>query len=255
MSKKCALVTGASRGIGRAIALALAANDYDVGVNYNSSPENAQEVCRLAEESGAKAIALHGNLANMPEIDSVFEEFLEEFGHIDLLVNNAGITRYAAFLEVTEEMWSEVTNIDWKASFLCAQRAARNMVANELKGVIINISSNQQDGCWPRSSVYGPSKAALNKFTRHAALELSAHGIRVNSIAPGYTTASDRNRVANKVSARLPLGRFAAYEEVAEAVVFLASDKAAYITGACLNIDGGSLLPIVSENTFISIGE
>jgi len=250
--RKSALVTGASRGIGRAVALALADNGYDVGINHRDSEDGAREVCRLAEEKGARTAVLQGDVGSVGDIDRVFGGFLAEFGHIDLLVNNAGITRFAPFLMVSEEVWDAVTRTNLKGPFFCAQRAARDMVEKRNPGVIINISSNQQDGCWPRSSVYGPSKAALGKLTRHMALELAEHGIRVNSVAPGYTTDAARNSRPSRIFDRLPLHRFATYEEVADAVVFLASDKAAYMTGSCLTIDGGALLPVLPENRFIS---
>ena len=183
----------------------------------------------------------------------MFEQFLDAFGHIDLLVNNAGITRMVPFLEVTEEQWHELVNIDWKGSFFCAQRAARNMIENKIQGSIINITSVHQAGTWPTANVYGPVKAALMKFTQNGALELSKYGIRMNAIAPGYTdigrhkdTPEYKERVRN-IQSKIPLGRYATTEEIAHAAVFLASDKAGYMTGACMNIDGGILLPVMSE--------
>lgn len=250
-SNKTALVTGASRGIGRSIALALADDGYDVGINYVKSKEKAQEVCDLVRAKGVDAVCIQGDISNMQDITCMFDSFFGYFGKIDLLVNNAGITKCAPFLDTTEELWNQVTNTDWKGSFFCAQRAAKSMVEAGSSGVIVNISSNQQDGCWPASSVYGPTKAALNKFTKHAALELARHGIRVLSIAPGYTTSSDHNTSPNGTSARIPAGRFASYEEIGDAVVFLASEKAGFITGTCLTIDGGALLPVLTENSYV----
>jgi NAD(P)-dependent dehydrogenase (short-subunit alcohol dehydrogenase family) len=251
MERKRALVTGAGRNIGRAIALHLAEVGYDVGVHYRSSEEGARDVCRRAEEVGARAIPLGGDIRNIDAIDAMFHQFVEAFGGIDLLVNNAGITRYRPFLEVTEELWHEVVDTDWKGSFFCAQRAARAMVEQGGGGVIINISSNQQDGCWPHANVYGPTKAALAKFTRNAALELAPHGIRVNAVAPGYTAEpGTHRRLRSHIESRLPIGRFVEPVEVARAVAYLASDAAAAITGACLTIDGGALLPVVPENNY-----
>lgn len=249
--RKSALVTGASRGIGRSIAFALAKEGYNIGVNYKSSSDKAAEVCEIIKSTGVDAIPIHGDISILDDIDDIFHQFLDYFGKIDVLVNNAGVTKVAPFLETTEELWQQVTNTDWKGSFFCTQHAAKNMIEQQIRGVIINITSNQQEGCWPTSSVYGPTKAALDKFTRHAALELAPYGIRVLSVAPGYTTSNENCRKQNRISQRIPMNRFASYEEVAEATVFLVSDKAAYITGTCLKIDGGALLPIVVENSFI----
>ena len=254
MERKIALVTGSSRGIGRSIALHLAENGYDVGVNYVSSKEKALEVCRQIEEKGARTICIQGDVSKTEDINRMFDTFFEHFDHIDLLVNNAGITRFAPFLEVTEEMWDKVNHTDWKGSFFCAQRAARNMVEKGVKGVIINISSNHQTGCWPRASAYGPAKAALLKFTQNAALELARYGIRVNAIAPGYTIMGDgisSSEIGKRIASRIPLKRFASTDEIAKAVLYLASDQAAYITGTCLTIDGGALLPVITENDFV----
>jgi NAD(P)-dependent dehydrogenase (short-subunit alcohol dehydrogenase family) len=252
MQKKTALVTGASHGIGRQIALTLAENGYDLGINYFKSNDSIQEVCALVEKRGAKALCLQADVGKINEIDRMFEFFFREFLKIDLLVNNAGISKFAPFLQVTEELWNEITNTDWKGSYFCAQRAGKNMVENHTKGVIINISSNHVDGCWPNANIYGPTKAALSKFTKNIAMELAQYGIRVVAVAPGYTDIGwDSSDPIYRATERLPLKRFATTKEIADAVVFLASDKAQYITGTCLTIDGGALLPVLPENTII----
>ena len=215
MERKRALVTGAGRNIGRAIALHLAEVGYDLGVHYRSSEEGARDVCSRAEAMGAKAIPLSGDVRDIDAIDAMFRQFLEAFGGIDLLVNNAGITRYRPFLEVTEELWHEVVETDWKGSFFCAQHAARAMVDQGGGGVIINISSNQQDGCWPNANVYGPTKAALLKFTRNVALDLAPHAIRVNAVNPTVTLTPMGEMAwrdpakSGPMLASIPLGRFA----------------------------------------------
>lgn len=253
MTEKTALVTGAGRGIGRAIALRLGQAGYNVGVHFNASEEGALAVCKTIEEAGRKAVTLQANLQNIDEIDTMFERFLETFGHIDLLVNNSGVTRFAPFLETTEELWDEVVGIDFKGAYFCAQRVARKMVEQGTKGSIVNITSNQQEGRWPRASVYGPTKAAEMKFTEHAALELARHGIRVNAVAPGYTVdcSPEEQTRETRITQRLPLARLVHPNEVADAVVYLASNAAVSITGTCLKIDAGSLLPVLTENDFV----
>lgn len=253
MTRKTALVTGSSKGIGKAIALELTKNGYDVGVNHSASESEAKEVCKAIELAGGKAVCIQANVSINKDIDRMFDVFLDTFGHIDLLVNNAGITRMVPFLEVTEEQWHELVNIDWKGSFFCAQRAARNMIENNVKGSIINITSVHQTATWPTANVYGPVKAALMKFTQNGALELSKYGIRMNAIAPGYTdigrykdTPAFRKKFEH-VNASIPLGRYATTEEIAHATVFLASEKAGYITGSCINVDGGIQLPVITE--------
>jgi len=248
---KTALVTGASGMLGEGIAISLAENGYDLGLNYYSDKEGAVRVQSKVEKVGRKGILLQANIQQIDEIDKMFTALFAEFGKIDLMINNAGITKFAPFLEATEEMWDAVNFTDWKGSFFCAQRAARNMVENNVKGVIINITSNHQEGCWPIASVYGPTKAALNKFTKNIALELSQYGIRVNSIAPGYTTNKDKREWNKEVYSRIPMGRFGSPEEVGAAVVYLASDNASYITGTCLTMDGGALLPVVAKNPYV----
>lgn len=248
---KTALVTGASGVIGQSIAITLAENGYDIGINYYSDKKGAVSVLQEVEKRGQKGILLPANIQLIADIDLMFSDFFAEFNKIDLMINNAGITRFAPFLEVTEKMWDTVNGTDWRGSFFCAQRAARNMVENKIEGVIINISSNQQEGNWPRASVYGPAKAALMKFTKNIALELSEYGIRVNAIAPGYTTDKPYKEQSSKIHKRVPLGRCAHPDEIAEAVLYLASKKASYITGTCLTIDGGALLPVVVNNPYV----
>ena len=253
MKGKSALVTGAGRGIGRAIAMALADDGWDVGVNYFQSEEPAREVCGIIESKGRTALAIRGDVGKIGDIAGVFEKFLERFGKIDLLVNNAGITKFKPILETSPELWDEITNTDWKGSYFCAQFAAKDMIRNGTKGVIINITSVHQTLNFPMAGVYGPTKAALFKFTQHAALEFAPYGIRVNSIAPGYIKVTDPATVTERekmMVSRIPAQRIGQTPEIAEAVCFLASDKAAYITGANLTVDGGALLPALMDNVY-----
>jgi len=249
MEEKFALVTGASRGIGKSIAIKLAKNGYTVGVNYFKHKNEAENVCNLIDKLGGTAISLFANVSKIEDIEKMFNQFFDTFPTINLLVNNAGVSMFAPFLKVSEKMWNVITNIDWKGTYFCTQHAARKMVENGTKGVIINMSSNQKDGCWPTASVYGPIKATIDNFTRHIAYELSPYGIRAVAIAPGYTDVGwPKNDPIFDVIQKLPLKRFATPDEIAEIVLFLASEKASYITGTCLTVDGGALLPIVTEN-------
>lgn len=250
---RTALVTGASRGIGREIALMLAAEGCAVGVNYNASPKEAQEVCTLIRERGGQAAALCANIAKREQREQMFDLFLQQFGHIDVLINNAGITRYKPFTMVEEEDFLEVMELDWKGTYFCTQRAAREMIAAGSGGAIVNVASVLYEINFPYSSVYGPVKAAVEKFTRQAALELTPYRIRVNAVSPG-TIKSDALQNPQysprqaALASRIPFQRLGTPKDVANAVCFLASDKASYITGANLFVDGGARLPAVLDN-------
>jgi len=258
MERPVAFITGSGRGIGVGIAVEMAKGGYDIVIHYARSADGAYETKALVEAEGAKGVVVQGDITHLDEIDAMFGEALAAFGRIDVLVNNSGITRFAPFLEVTPELFRELTDTDWRGSFFCAQRAAKSMIERNIRGTIINITSNHQAGCWPDASVYGPTKAALNKFTQNAALELAEHGIRMVSVAPGYTNnrhhhpmPPGRRESVNARSARIPLRRYCEPWEVGRACVFLAGEGAGYVTGACLTMDGGALLPCVPENTFV----
>ncbi|HCR44625.1 MAG TPA: 3-oxoacyl-ACP reductase [Ruminococcaceae bacterium] len=249
MERKTALVTGSAKGIGSAIAVELSMHGYDIGVNYLNDKEKAEKTAAKVRENGAKAVCIHADISSADGRRELFGRFFEVFGGIDLLVNNAGVSRFAPFLDVTEEMWDSVFATDCKAAFFCAQAAARKMAEEKKRGLIINISSNHADGCWPDASVYGSAKAALTKFGRNAAMELAKYGIRIITVEPGYTDVGwDKSGPIFDACPRIPLKRFAKPEEIAKTVCFLASDGAAYMTGSCVTVDGGALLPIVPEN-------
>jgi NAD(P)-dependent dehydrogenase (short-subunit alcohol dehydrogenase family) len=246
---KTALITGASRGIGRATALELAEEGYDLGINYCRHRDGAEEVARTIRKRKRRALVLQADVGKKAEIDRMFDRFFAEFSHIDLMVNNAGVSMFEPFLQVSEELWDTVTNVDWKGTYFCAQRAARDMAQSGRGGVIINMSSNQKDGCWPTASAYGPTKMAVAKFTRHAAFELARYRIRVIALAPGYTDVGwPRGDPVHEAKEKIPMKRFATPEEIARVIKRLVSDEFAYMTGACLDIDGGALLPVVTEN-------
>lgn len=252
MSNRVAIVTGAAKGIGRAVALELAAQGYDLAVNYHSRREAAEEVCRLASGMGVKAIPVYADMGRLHDIAAMYGQIDREYPEIHLLVNNAGISDEVYFLDATPEHFERMTNVDWRGVYFCAQYAAKRMIQKSVPGLIINVTSNQAEGNWPRSTIYGPTKAAVSKFTRNAAMELSLYGVRMVAIAPGYTdigwAADSHIRLAEK---RLPLKRFASPEEIAKGVAFLASDGAAYMTGCTLTMDGGATLPVVAANDFV----
>ena len=239
---KVALVTGASRGIGRAIALRLAESGYDVAVNYNSNAAEADKVVGAVTAMGRKAIAVRANAGDRAEVNAMFRTVVKELGRIDVLVNNAGVVDDAFLLTVSPDSLDRSLDINVKGYFYCAQVATLKMFKAK-KGVIINVSSVSSMMALPGQSVYAATKGAVNSMTATLARELAPYGIRVNAIAPGFI-ATDMvahlpEEKINEYLTQIPLGRLGKVEEVAELAAFLASDEAAYITGQTLVIDGG----------------
>lgn len=254
MQRKTALITGGAKGIGKQISLSMAKEGYNIVVNYRSDEEAARAICEQANEYGVEALAVYADMGKISDVRQMYEEAFEKFGVIDVVVNNAGISSEVYFLDATEDMFDHMTSIDWKGLFFSSQIAAKKMIEKNAKGVIVNISSNQVDGCWPRATIYAPTKAAVSKFTKNAAMELSLHGIRMVAVAPGYTDVGwEPGDIRLEAAVRLPFKRFASTEEIAQAVIYVASDKADYITGTTLTVDGGATLPVVAANDFVEV--
>ena len=227
---KIALVTGAGHGIGKGEAIELAKAGYDVCISYCGSEEQAKDTVEKVRALGRRSMAIKADLTRLDDIDPMFDTLEREFGNIDVLVNNAGITKFMPFLEVSPEMFDTITNVDLRGTFFCAQRAAKDMIRHGTRGCIINTSSVHRGTNYPKASVYGPAKAAVYKLTQHMALELAPYGIRVNSVSPGYIKVTDPNVVTDRekmLVSRIPAHRTGQPEEIAAQVV--SSDGA--ITG------------------------
>ena len=239
---KVALVTGASRGIGRAIAVKLAESGYDVAVNYNFNEEEAKKVADIITGLGRRAVTVKANAGDRNDVNAMFRTVVKELGHIDVLVNNAGVVDDAFLLMLTPDSLDRSLNINVKGYFYCAQAATLKMFKAK-KGAIINISSVSSMMALPGQSVYAATKGAVNSMTATLARELAPYGIRVNAIAPGFiATDMVAHLPEDKMKeylTQIPLGRLGKVEEVAELAAFLASDEASYITGQTLVIDGG----------------
>jgi len=239
---KVALVTGASRGIGRAVALELARAGAEVAVNYAASEGPAQEVVREIEALGRRALAVKFDVADHEAVARGVKEVEEAFGRIDILVNNAGITRDGLCMRLKEEDWERVLSVNLKGAFLVTRAALPGMLKRRW-GRIVNISSVVAFSGNPGQTNYAASKAGLVGFSRSLALEVASRGITVNVVAPGFIetdmTAALPEKAREALLSRVPLGRPGTPEEVAYAVVFLASEKAAYITGTVLHVNGG----------------
>ena len=253
--KKYALVTGGGRGIGRAIALRLAKAGYNVAITYRNSKEGALELQKKLLDMGSNTEIFYADMSNLDELNAAFDAYEAHYPYLDLLVNNAGVTMCAPFLETAPELFEQVVNTDLRGVFFMAQRAAKYMIKQECEGCIVNISSNQAiahfDGC----SVYGSAKAAVAKLTKHMALELGRYNIRLNAVAPGLVDTGWLENPKNRGSDRhkrkyrnvIPLGSYAVPEQVAGIVAFLASDDAIYITGSQIVADGGAELPVIMD--------
>ena len=243
--EKTALVTGASRGIGRAIALALAKEGYAVAVNYAGIREEAEAVRDEITAAGGQAFILQGDVSSAEDVDRIFKTVKEEFGFLDVLVNNAGITRDSLLVRMKENQWDEVIDTDLKSNFLTV-KAAGAMMMRRKKGAIINIASVSGIIGNMGQLNYSAAKAGVIGLTKAAARELAPRGIRVNAVAPGFIVTDMTDKIPDDLKdgmlRSIPLGRFGEAEEVAKAVAFLASDKASYITGQVLKVVGGMVM-------------
>lgn len=244
MQGRTALVTGAGTGIGQGIAIELGRAGYNVVVHYNGSKDGAEEaVCKIVA-SGQRAKAIQADLTDMSQVRCLFQESLDFLGSISLYVNNSGVTKAAPFAETTPELFDQLVSIDLKSAYFCVQEAANSMVERNIHGNIVVITSNNAMMQRCNVSVYGMMKAALVKMVKHAAIEYAKDGIRVNSIAPGWTATPRvlHDNDEKKVVSTIPLKRMALPEEIGKMVLFYASDAASSITGNCLVADGGFLL-------------
>ena len=243
--EKTALVTGASRGIGRAIALTLAAKGYAVALNYAGSQAAAEAVKGEIEAAGGKAFTIQGDVSKAEDVDRIFKTIKEEFGQLDVLVNNAGITRDGLLIRMKEESWDAVLSTDLKSDFLTIKAAAQMMIINK-NGSIINIASVVGIMGNIGQANYAAAKAGVIGLTKACAKELAARNIRVNAVAPGFIATDMTDAIPEKnkeaMLTAIPLGRMGLAEDVAKAVSFLASDDASYITGQVLKVDGGMVM-------------
>ena len=242
LENKIAVVTGAGRGIGRGIALALAREGAMVVVNYNGSKERAEEVVRTIEEAGGKAAAIQCNISDFEPAKEFFANVVKEYGKIDILVNNAGITKDNLMMKMSEEEFQSVIQTNLAGTFHGVKFVTRPMM-KQRQGRIINIASVSGVIGNMGQANYSASKAGVIGLTKAAAKELASRNITVNAVAPGFVATEMTDVLSDSVKeaavATIPLGRFGEVEDIAETVVFLASDKAKYITGQVICVDGG----------------
>jgi glucose 1-dehydrogenase len=247
---KTAIVTGASRGIGRGIAMVLAEKGYDVMLGHLNEPNEAEEAAaQIRERFGRKAATFQADLRDTTMLAPLVDAARRELGPIGLLVNNAGICiRDRVITDFSQEKIDTMTAVNFRAPLLLSGIAAKHMIEDRVCGNIIFISSSRAQRAYPKDGVYGGLKAALERAATSIALELAPHGIRVNAIAPGATVIRNPNDDYHRqLSRKIPLGRMGMPEDIGEAVAWLSSDAAAYITGITLRIDGGLILPGMPE--------
>lgn len=245
LTDKVALVTGASGGIGRSVSIALAKAGADVVINYSGNLAKAEEVQKEVEALGRKAMVIKADISSADEVSAMMKAAVKSFGKIDILVNNAGITRDGSLLMMKEEDWDAVLNTNLKGVFLCTKTAAKLMLKKKY-GRIINIASVVGLIGNAGQANYSAAKAGVIGLTKTSAKELAARNITVNAVAPGFirTKMTDvlPEEVKESMLSQVPLARLGTPDEVADAVLFLASDRASYITGQVISVNGGMVM-------------
>jgi NAD(P)-dependent dehydrogenase (short-subunit alcohol dehydrogenase family) len=258
MGIKKAIVTGASRGIGRGIALKLAAAGYDVAFSYATKEDDAVKTAEEIVKLGQRAYYFQASLEQKGAGLELFNKCVEKLQGLNLLVNNAGITRFQSLLDLTEDQMDFLINLDFKNYLLMGREAARYMIKQGTRGSIINITSSRGERAYPGDGVYGGMKAGLNRAIQSFALDLAPYGVRINNVAPGAIRVRSAEEIArdkpgldsnfwDELGKDIPLERSGLPEDIGGAVAFLASDEASYITGITLRVDGGLILAGMPE--------
>ena len=242
---KVALVTGASRGIGRAVAIRLAKSGAKIAVNYAGNQAAAEEVKQIIEQNGGEAILVQADISNAESVDAMVATVMEAFGRIDILVNNAGITRDTLLMRMKEADWNAVIQTNLTGVFYVTKAVSKIMMKQRY-GKIVNMSSVVGLMGNAGQANYAAAKAGVIGFTKSMAKELAARNITVNAIAPGFIatdmTAVLSDKVKEDLATKIPMGRLGEADDIASAVLFLVSDSASYITGQTLNVDGGMVM-------------
>jgi glucose 1-dehydrogenase len=247
LENKVAVITGSSLGIGSAIALAFAKEGAAVAVDYRSHPDEAKEIVDQVEGSGGRAISVHADVSSPEDVKNLIQKAVEEFGRLDVMINNAGMEEKMPFLDTPLDVWNRTIAVNLTGAWLGCQEAARQMVSQGGAGRIINVSSVHEDLPMPTNSPYCASKGGLRMLMRTIAVELAPHNITVNNIAPGAIDTpmdapiKENSDQMRELLSEIPLGRMGKPEEVASLAVYLASDAAAYSTGSTFYVDGGMI--------------
>lgn len=245
LAGKVALVTGASQGIGRAIAERFAREGADIAVNYRSGPAMAAEVVEMARALGVRAEAIQADVSSVDAVRGLVDDAVMRLGRVDVLVNNAGVETHAPFWDVTEADFDKVLDVNLKGVFFATQAIVRHLRATGRAGRVVNVSSVHEELPFPNFAAYCASKGGLKMLTRNLAVELGPLGITVNSVAPGAIVTPINTALLNdpvklqSLTGQIPLGRLGTTDDVAGVAAFLASDEAAYVTGSTYVVDGG----------------
>ncbi len=242
---KKALITGASRGIGRGIAEIFAEEGADVAVNYVESAKQAEEVAQYVQGKGRKAVVVKGDVSKRADVESMTDKAWKELGGLDILINNAGIETIVPFLELTDDQWTRLVDINLRGAWLCSQVFCKRAIAEKRKGSIVHIGSIQAAKVLPGRTHYAPTKLGLEALTRNMSAEMTPQGIRVNCVHPGLIDTDMTAWVMKSpdilpiVLAQISLGRAGEPREIGRVVSFFASDEASYLTGQSVHVDGG----------------
>src|SRR6266403_5193181 len=245
---KITLVTGADRGIGRGIVEVFAEEGADVAVNYIEEPEKAEAVAQWVREKGRRSIIAKGDVSRRADVEAMIDKVWKELGPLDVLVNNAGIETIVPFLDLTDEQWTRLVDVNLRGEWLCSQVYCRRVVAEGRKGNIVNIGSIQSAKILPGRTHYAPSKLAIEALTRNTSAEMMPLGIRVNCVHPGFIATQmtewilkDPN-ILSSIVAQISAGRPGEPRDIGNVVAFFASDQSSYVTGQSIHVEGGWIL-------------